>query len=218
MLRSRPQILNLLKRLQREKGLTYVFISHDLGVVKYMCNHVAVMYLGKIVESADAESLFARPAHPYTRALLAARPSIHARDRAAIPRIRALGDRQSSVSSGGCSFASRCPLRMDRCDREVPKLRSINQSHYMSLVHLLGSDIPEIHRINTVEAKVRRMTSKTIADSMTVLDSMFQAFNRHDAGAVVNLMTEDCVFDTAAGPHLFGTRAMLLTCGHSRGV
>jgi peptide/nickel transport system ATP-binding protein len=126
------QILNLLKRLQREKGLTYVFISHDLGVVKYMCDRVAVMYLGKIVESADAESLFARPTHPYTKALLAARPSIHARDRTATPRIRALGDRSSSANPGGCSFASRCPLKIDRCEREAPELRSIGRSHQVA--------------------------------------------------------------------------------------
>jgi oligopeptide/dipeptide ABC transporter ATP-binding protein len=126
------QILNLLKRLQREKGLTYVFISHDLGVVKYMCDQVAVMYLGKIVEIADVEGLFVRPAHPYTKALLAARPSIHARERKATPRIRALGDRPSSANPGGCSFVSRCPFKMDRCEREAPELRSVGRSHQVA--------------------------------------------------------------------------------------
>ena len=132
------QILNLLKRLQREKGLTYVFISHDLGVVKYMCDQVAVLYLGRIVEIADVESLFARPAHPYTMALLAARPSIHARERAATTRIRALGDQPSlDEPPRGCRFASRCPLREEQCDHVAPELRPIDGAHQVAchLVH-----------------------------------------------------------------------------------
>ncbi len=116
------QILNLLKRLQRERGLTYIFISHDLGVVKYMCDHVAVMYLGKIIEISDAKTLFAHPAHPYTIALLEARPSIHARDRPPAGRIRALGE-----PSGPPEYPNRLqiratlpPRKQDRCLDETP--------------------------------------------------------------------------------------------------
>ena len=127
------QILNLLKRLQQERGLTYVFISHDLGVVKYMCDHVAVMYLGKIVETGPTASLFSRPAHPYTRALLAARPSIHGRERAGVGPTRALGEPPSPIDlPSGCHFAGRCPLVDQRCHEEIPELRSIGAEHMVA--------------------------------------------------------------------------------------
>jgi oligopeptide/dipeptide ABC transporter ATP-binding protein len=132
------QILNLLKRLQRERGLTFVFISHDLGVVRYMCDHVAVMYLGKIIETADAKALFARPAHPYTIALLEARPSIHARDRPAVARMRALAELPSQTEQVvGCRFAARCPRKEDRCIREAPALRQVGESHHVAC-HFAG--------------------------------------------------------------------------------
>jgi oligopeptide/dipeptide ABC transporter ATP-binding protein len=124
------QILNLLKRLQRERGLTYVFISHDLGVIRYMCDQVAVMYLGKIVETGSAASLFSHAGHPYTKALLAARPSIHARARSAAERVRALGDPPSPIDiPPGCRFASRCPLAEQRCREQAPELRAIDEDH-----------------------------------------------------------------------------------------
>ena len=127
------QILNLLKRLQRERGLTYIFISHDLGVVRYMCDQVAVMYLGKIVEIAKSTKLFAHPAHPYTMALLAARPSIHARKSTHTPHIRALGDLPGkTVTTAGCSFASRCPRAEERCRQTAPVLRAIEQEHQVA--------------------------------------------------------------------------------------
>ena len=124
------QILNLLKRLQREQGLTFIFISHDLGVVRYMCDQVAVMYLDKIIEMGDAKALFARPAHPYTIALLEARPTIHARERSTVTRVRALGEQPSqSGSVTGCGFAARCPRKQDRCIRETPTLRPTGEAH-----------------------------------------------------------------------------------------
>jgi peptide/nickel transport system ATP-binding protein len=127
------QILNLLKRLQKERGLTYIFISHDLGVIRYMCDHVAVMYLGKIIETADARALFARPAHPYTIALLAARPSIHARERPVAAPVRALGEQTGQTDSDiGCRFAARCPRKEDRCVRETPVLRTIGEAHQVA--------------------------------------------------------------------------------------
>jgi peptide/nickel transport system ATP-binding protein len=127
------QILNLLKRLQRERGLTYIFISHDLGVVRYMCDQVAVMYLGKIVEIAPVRKLFAHPAHPYTVALLAARPSIHARKSTHAPHIRALGDVQATrVATAGCSFAGRCPRAEERCRQYAPVLGELEPEHQVA--------------------------------------------------------------------------------------
>ena len=113
------QILNLLSDLQRELGLAYLFITHDLGVVRYLADRVAVMYLGQIVESAATESLFEEPAHPYTRGLLAAVPSIDPARRGGAPPLA--GDVPSpSDPPGGCHFHTRCPLVMDRCRVEPP--------------------------------------------------------------------------------------------------
>ena len=103
------QIVNLLQDLQRELGLTYLFISHNLSVVRHISNRIAVMYLGRIVEIADADDLFAAPAHPYTRALLSAIPPSHPDE----PRHRHRLDRRSAErqrrSRAGCRFAARCP-------------------------------------------------------------------------------------------------------------
>jgi peptide/nickel transport system ATP-binding protein len=127
------QILNLLKRLQRERGLTYIFISHDLGVVKYMCDRVAVMYLGRIIEISDAKTLFGHPAHPYTIALLEARPSIHARDRPSVSRVRVPGEQSGSANTlTGCRYAPRCPRKQDRCVHEAPVLRDIGGAHQVA--------------------------------------------------------------------------------------
>ncbi len=109
------QIINLLKRLNRERGLTIVFISHDMNVVRYLCNRVAVMYLGEIVELRDSAGLFANPAHPYTSALISAVPDIrHARKkRAAISG--EIPDPFETIP--GCRFAPRCPLAEDACSQ-----------------------------------------------------------------------------------------------------
>lgn len=127
------QILNLLKRLQRERRLTFIFISHDLGVVKYICDQVAVMYLGKIVELASSSKLFGRPAHPYTAALLAARPSIHARKGLRAAHIETLGEPSGrAVPTGGCSFANRCPRAADQCRQVAPVLRALEGGHQVA--------------------------------------------------------------------------------------
>jgi oligopeptide transport system ATP-binding protein len=123
------QILNLLKDLQRDFNLTYLFISHDLSVIGHMSDRIAVMYLGKIVELAEREPLFKAPFHPYTEALLSAIP---------VPdpgmkkkRVVLMGDIPSPLSPpAGCSFHPRCPYRMDICDTIEPELMDKGKGHY----------------------------------------------------------------------------------------
>ena len=116
------QVLNLLAELQERLGLAYLFIAHDLAVVRHISDRVAVMYRGRIVESARAEDLYAHPLHPYTRALLASVPVRDPDQRR--PRSLLAGEPPSPVGEmQGCSFASRCPLVEERCRREDPALR-----------------------------------------------------------------------------------------------
>lgn len=127
------QILNLFMDLRDELGLAYLFISHDLGVIRHLCDRVAVMYLGRVVESAPVDELFARPNHPYTRALLAEIPRIDQR-RTAFNTIR--GEIPSPITPpSGCHFHPRCPQAMPRCSSEVPTLRGI-AIHHASACHL----------------------------------------------------------------------------------
>jgi peptide/nickel transport system ATP-binding protein len=127
------QILNLFMDLRHELDLTYLFISHDLGVVEHLSDRVLIMYLGRIVESAPAEEVFARPNHPYTQALLSEVPRIEARKR----RFTAIkGEIPSPLTPpSGCHFHPRCPHAMPRCDEEAPGLRAIAPGHY-SACHL----------------------------------------------------------------------------------
>ena len=122
------QILNLLRRLQERLGLSYVFISHDLGVVQFICDEVAVMYLGQIVEYADRASIFRQPRHPYTATLMAAAPSLARRKSAGYRReMPVKGDPPSPLNiPKGCAFASRCPKAQALCIEEEPRLRSID--------------------------------------------------------------------------------------------
>ncbi|WP_173380506.1 ABC transporter ATP-binding protein [Azospirillum sp. B510] len=122
------QILNLLTDLQRTLGVSFLFIGHDLSVVEYISDRVAVMYLGRIVELGDRDSLWRRPAHPYTRALLDAAPRI---DGPVVPGGAGLaGDTPSPYDlPPGCRFHTRCPIAADRCRQEVPALRALSPGH-----------------------------------------------------------------------------------------
>jgi len=124
------QILNLLRRLQKERGLSYLFISHDLGVVQHMCDTVAVMYMGRIVEYADRKSLFNNPKHPYTKALLAAVPSVKKRGADKDAAVIVDGDPPDPVNlPSGCRFASRCPLADTECLESEPQLENVGETH-----------------------------------------------------------------------------------------
>ena len=127
------QILNLMQRLQKELGLTYLFISHDLGVIRHMCDDIAVMYLGQFVERAPREDLFAHPLHPYTLALWSAAPSMDARGQKRKLRIRLQGDPPSPLNvPSGCRFASRCPFAEDACRASPPPLREVLPGHLVA--------------------------------------------------------------------------------------
>jgi peptide/nickel transport system ATP-binding protein len=125
------QVLNLMQDLQEQYGLTYMFISHDLSVVKFISDRVAVMYLGRIVELAPTKALFAKPLHPYTQALMSAVP---------VPdpgvkkqRIVLTGDVPNpETPPTGCAFHPRCPYAMDRCKTEAPALRELDSGHQVS--------------------------------------------------------------------------------------
>jgi oligopeptide/dipeptide ABC transporter ATP-binding protein len=123
------QVLNLLKDLQTELGLTYLFISHNLAVIDYVADRIAVMYAGRIVEMASKRQLFERPLHPYTETLLAAvlRPD---------PRLRgatlgAVRDANAPLTGGirGCAYALRCPYAVERCREETPEIRAVAPEH-----------------------------------------------------------------------------------------
>ena len=142
------QVLNLLRRLQDEFGLTYLFISHDLGVVQYMCDEIAVMYLGQVVEHADRISLFTEPLHPYTWALLSAVPSADPAIRDRADRVRLLGDPPSAIDPPpGCRFASRCPFSQAICTQDTPPLRTVKDGHTVAC-HLVSDDGVPPQRLN----------------------------------------------------------------------
>ena len=125
------QILNLLKTLQKEFDLTYIFITHDLSVVNYFADEIAVMYLGKVVEKAPSEKLFENPMHPYTQALLSAIPGPDIRKRS--NRIRLKGEISSPIDpKPGCRFAPRCNYVKDECKKIGPELIEKNSEHYVS--------------------------------------------------------------------------------------
>ena len=125
------QILNLLQDLQEEFGLTYLFITHDLSVVKHISDEIMVMYVGCVVEKCSAKELFERPLHPYTKGLLSAIPIPSVREKK--PRILMKGEITSPVNpEEGCRFARRCPLATERCRQVTPQLTEVSQGHFVA--------------------------------------------------------------------------------------
>jgi peptide/nickel transport system ATP-binding protein len=121
-------VLNLLKSIQTDMGLTFLFISHDLSVVAHICDHVAVMYLGRLVETAPTRELFASPRHPYTKALLSAIPSLDPDDRGKAQRLE--GEIPSPTNPPpGCKFQTRCPFAIEVCRKQEPKLEHTGNEH-----------------------------------------------------------------------------------------
>lgn len=124
------QIINLFSDLRDDHGVTFLFISHDLGVVEHLCDDVAVMYLGQLVETASRDALFSRPLHPYTRALLAAVPTLDPESEPAAVVQGEIPD--PSRPPSGCRFSSRCPQASDRCRRDIPLLREVAHGHHVA--------------------------------------------------------------------------------------
>ncbi|WP_416884042.1 ABC transporter ATP-binding protein [Marivita sp.] len=121
-------VLNLLKQIQSDMGLTFLFISHDLSVVAHTCDHVAVMYLGRLVETAPTRKLFAAPRHPYTKALFSAIPSLDPDDRGSAQKLK--GEIPSPTNQpSGCKFHTRCPFVLDHCKQVEPKLETDGTGH-----------------------------------------------------------------------------------------
>ena len=118
--------MNLLEKLQKELGLTYLFIAHDLAMVRYISQKVAVMYLGRIVEYAPTEELYEKPLHPYTKALLSSIPQPDPKAEREKQRIILQGELPDPINPpAGCPFNTRCPIAKDVCRRQVPKLKQI---------------------------------------------------------------------------------------------
>ena len=133
------QILNLLKKLQKEMGLTYVFITHDLSVVNHFSDDIAVMYLGQLVEKAPAEEMFANPLHPYTKALLSAIPIPNPRIAQQKDNAGLEGDLPSPINPpSGCRFHTRCPYATERCRREAPRLTDVGAGHCVACHKVVG--------------------------------------------------------------------------------
>jgi oligopeptide/dipeptide ABC transporter ATP-binding protein len=127
----RAQVINLLLDLKESMQISYLFISHDMAIVRRFCDRVAVVYLGKIVELADSESLYNVPQHPYTEALLAAIPSIDPESKKECVKIK--GDLPNAMNMPkGCAFHTRCPIREKRCEESIPQLKETRPGHHVA--------------------------------------------------------------------------------------
>ncbi|GGD10517.1 ABC transporter ATP-binding protein [Pontibacillus salipaludis] len=149
------QVVNLLEKLQKEKGLTYLFIAHDLSMVQHISDRIGVMYLGNMVELTDAEELYKNPLHPYTKALLSAVP---------IPDPDIEDEREQIVIEGelpspinppsGCVFRTRCPMAMEACAETVPKWQQVTKNHYVAC-HLYNEEIEDKTPINDTKGGMK---------------------------------------------------------------
>jgi oligopeptide/dipeptide ABC transporter ATP-binding protein len=146
------QILNLLDRLRTQKNLTYLFISHDLRAVRHISNRVAVMYLGKIVELADAPSVYSDPLMPYTKALISAVPVPDPKAELARQRTVLQGDVPSPINPpSGCRFRTRCPYAISACAEVEPRLVEIKPAHFAACIRI-SPEQPDIERVAPGEA------------------------------------------------------------------
>ena len=125
------QVVNLMMSLREKMGISYIFISHDMGIVKYFCDRVAVMYLGKIVEIAKSEDIYKRHLHPYTEALLSAVPGLEIKN--AAPKLKIRGDIPNpSNPPQGCAFHTRCPIKEKQCEEMQPDLKEVASGHLVA--------------------------------------------------------------------------------------
>ncbi len=132
------QVVNMFEELQQELGLTYLFIAHDLAIVRHISNRIGVMYLGKIVELTDSETLYDHPIHPYTKSLLSAIPIPDPKASRAKKRIMLEGDVPSPLNPpSGCRFRTRCPYATERCAAEVPEFKEYETGHFAAC-HRIG--------------------------------------------------------------------------------
>ncbi len=172
------QILNLLEELQEEFKLTYIFISHDLSVVEYIADRVAVMYVGKLVEVTDTTRLFGAPKHPYTEALLSAVPKPDPRLKS--KRIILEGDvADPARPPSGCYFHPRCRFAQAQCKTEAPALREVEAGHWVSchFAHQLAA--PGRYRIaedNMMTIDTHRLVQRAIADALQIVDANLTTF------------------------------------------
>ena len=131
------QVVNMFEDLQADLGLTYLFIAHDLSVVRHISNRIGVMYLGKLVELADSFELIAHSVHPYTRSLISAIPEADPKTARAAKRIPLQGDVPSPLNPpSGCRFRTRCPYADEQCANECPQLREVSPGHFAACHHL----------------------------------------------------------------------------------
>lgn len=148
----RAQTLNLLGKLQRELGLTYLFISHDMAVVEHLCDDIAVMYLGQIVERAPRQQFFSRQLHPYSVALMSAVPTVSGGRTRAAQRIKLTGDPPSPIAPPpGCRFAGRCPVAQPECAQTLPEQRELEPGHWV-----------RCHRVDVEDGRARPILSATV--------------------------------------------------------
>jgi oligopeptide transport system ATP-binding protein len=157
------QIMNLMERLQRERDLTYLFISHDLRAIRHVSDRVAVMYLGRLVEIADAKVIYRDPLMPYTKALISAVPVPDPVVEAARRRIVLQGDVPSPINPpSGCPFHTRCPWAIEKCREVVPPLAEVKPNHFAACIRI-SPDEPEIEKVAPGDAPGLRNPGRVIA-------------------------------------------------------
>ncbi|MEA2174905.1 MAG: oligopeptide transport system ATP-binding protein [Blastocatellia bacterium] len=157
------QIMNLMERLQRQKNLTYLFISHDLRAIRHVSDRVAVMYLGKLVEIADAKTIYDEPLMPYTKALISAVPVPDPQVEATRQRIVLEGDVPSPINPpSGCRFHTRCPYAIEACKEVVPPLALIKPDHFAACIRI-SPEQPDIEKVAPGDAPGLRDAQRVIA-------------------------------------------------------